>query len=164
MTISETATPILFVCLGNICRSPLAEGVFASMAAERGLADRYEVDSAGTAGYHSGEAPDPRSVAVAAKHGIRLVGAARQVTRADLARPGLVVAMDASNRRSLERLRGPGEQAEIVTMRDFDPDDPGGDVPDPYYGGPGGFDDVYEILHRSCRGLLDELVQRVPGD
>lgn len=164
MTTSGAATSVLFVCLGNICRSPLAEGVFASMAAERGLAGRFEVDSAGTAGYHSGEAPDPRSVAVAAKHGIRLEGAARQVTRADLARPGLVVAMDASNRRSLERLRGARGQAELVTMRDFDPDDPGGDVPDPYYGGPGGFDEVYEILRRSCRGLLDELVQRAPGD
>ncbi len=164
MTAPESGTSVLFVCLGNICRSPLAEGVFASMAAERGLAERFEIDSAGTAGYHSGEAPDPRSVAVADKHGIRLVGAARQVTRADLARPGLVVAMDASNRRSLERLLGPRDQAEIVAMRDFDPDDPGGDVPDPYYGGPGGFDDVYEILDRSCRGLLDELVRRAAGD
>lgn len=164
MTTPDAGTPVLFVCLGNICRSPLAEGIFAAMAAERGLADRFEVDSAGTAGYHSGESPDPRSVAVAAKHGIRLDGAARQVTRADMARPGVVVAMDASNRRSLERLRGPRDQAEFVTMRDFDPDDPGGDVPDPYYGGPGGFDDVYEILDRSCRGLLDELVRRAPGD
>lgn len=164
MTTPGSATSVLFVCLGNICRSPLAEGIFASMAAERGLAGRFEVDSAGTAGYHSGEAPDPRSVAVAAKHGVRLEGAARQVTRADLARPGLVVAMDADNRRSLERLRGSADQAELATMRDFDPDDPGGDVPDPYYGGPGGFDDVYEILDRSCRGLLDELARRAPGD
>lgn len=149
---------VLFVCLGNICRSPLAEGVFRHLAEERGLGDRFLVDSAGTAGYHAGEPPDPRSTAAAERHGVRLTGAARKVARRDVDAPGVVVAMDQSNRRALERLRGRAGQAEIVMMRDYDPVDAGADVPDPYYGGSDGFEEVYQILARSCRGLLDDLI------
>lgn len=158
-------TSVLFVCLGNICRSPLAEGIFAAQAEERGLAARFHVDSAGTAGYHSGEPPDSRSTAVAAAHGVHLTGYARQVTPRDLERFDVIVAMDRGNRRSLRRLRqrygrGRGGLADIVMMRDYDPArDP--DVPDPYYGGPDGFERVYRILERCCRGLLDELAD--PG-
>ncbi len=174
-------TSVLFVCLGNICRSPLAEGIFTARADARGLADRFHIDSAGTGAYHAGEPPDPRSVAVAAARGVRLGGRARQVVPADFDRFDVIVAMDRSNRRSLERLRdgsgrrsrtgfgrgrrtgaGPGsrpegDRAEFVMMRDYDPgaDDP--DVPDPYYGGPGGFERVCRILERSCERLLDEL-------
>lgn len=149
---------VLFVCLGNICRSPLAEGVFRHLAEERGLGDQFLVDSAGTAGYHAGEPPDPRSTAAAERHGVRLTGAARKVARRDVDAPGVVVAMDQSNRRALERLRGRAGQAEIVMMGDYDPVDAGADVPDPYYGGPDGFEEVYQILARSCRGLLDDLI------
>ena len=154
---THAPTSVLFVCLGNICRSPLAEGVFASQTEDRGVADRFLVDSAGTGAYHSGERPDSRSIAVAAAHGIRLTGVARQVTRRDMERFAVVVAMDRSNRHSLERLRGGRGRAEIVMMRDYDPGNPGADVPDPYYGGQDGFERVYRILERSCRGLLDEL-------
>ena len=162
-----TPVSVLFVCLGNICRSPLAEGIFAAMARERGLAGRFRVDSAGTAAYHSGEPPDSRSVAVAAAHGVRLTGLARQVTPRDMRRFDIVVAMDRSNRRSLERLRrrardGRGDLADIVMMRDHDPGSRDPDVPDPYYGGPGGFERVYRILERACRDLLDELADRDP--
>lgn len=153
-------TTVLFVCLGNICRSPLAEGVFASMAEARGVADRFRVDSAGTAGYHVGETADRRSIAVAAAHGIRLTGRARQVSRRDVTEPGVVVAMDRSNQRSLERLKGRRGDAEIVLMRDYDPEADSPDVPDPYYGGPDGFEEVYRIVERSCRELLDELAAR----
>lgn len=158
---------VLFVCLGNICRSPLAEGVFAALATERGLGDRFDVDSAGTAAYHSGEPPDSRSAAVAEAHGIRLTGYARQVTPRDLERFDIVVAMDRSNRRSLERLgrrvRGrPGGLADIVLMRDYDPRARDSDVPDPYYGGADGFERVYRILERACDGLLDELAGGEP--
>lgn len=155
----STSVSVLFVCLGNICRSPLAEGIFAALAGERGLGGRFHVDSAGTAAYHSGEPPDSRSTAVAAAHGIRLTGVARQVTPRDLERFDVVVAMDRSNRRSLERLRrrARGGHAEIVMMRDYESGAREPDVPDPYYGGPDGFERVYRILERACNGLLDEL-------
>ena len=154
-----TPVSVLFVCLGNICRSPLAEGIFAALAGERGVGGQFHVDSAGTGAYHSGEPPDSRSTAVAAAHGIRLTGVARQVTPRDLERFDYIVAMDGSNLRSLERLRrrARGGRAEIVMMRDYEPGARDPDVPDPYYGGPDGFERVYRILDRACNGLLDEL-------
>ncbi len=159
---SSAPTSVLFVCLGNICRSPLAEGIFASLAEARGLSDRFRVDSAGTGAYHTGEPPDSRSVRVAAARGIHLNSLARQVTRRDFDRFDVIVAMDRSNRRSLERTaRRRGDRAEIVMMRDYDPRAHDPDVPDPYYGGPGGFEHVYRILERSCEGLLDALAS--PG-
>ncbi len=167
---SSAHKSVLFVCLGNICRSPLAEGILASLAEARGLPHRFHVDSAGTAAYHAGEPPDSRSVRVGAAHGVHLNSVARQVTRRDFDRFDVIVAMDRSNRRSLERTApGRGHRAEIVMMRDYDPrahdpDDPRAhdpDVPDPYYGGPGGFEHVYRILERSCEGLLDALTS--PG-
>ena len=152
------------MCLGNICRSPLAEGIFANLAEARGLSDRFRVDSAGTAAYHTGEPPDSRSVRVAAAHGIHLNSLARQVTRRDFDRFDVIVAMDRSNRRSLERTAPRrGDRAEIVMMRDYDPRAHDPDVPDPYYGGPGGFEQVYRILERSCEGLLDELTSPDQG-
>ena len=178
---SDSKTSVLFVCLGNICRSPLAEGIFRHQAQIRGLADRFEVDSAGTGAWHSGEPPDSRSVAVAASHGVRLTGTARQVGMDDFGRFDLIVAMDGSNQRSLERLReggarwdsgrrrhgrgsgarphGDRNRARIVMMRDYGPSGGDPDVPDPYYGGPGGFEQVYRILERACGALLDELAR-----
>lgn len=156
-------TSVLFVCLGNICRSPLAEGVFIHLAEQRGVADRFEVDSCGTGGWHAGSRPDPRSIAVAKKHGVHLPGSARQLDAESDARFDLVVAMDDSNRASLVEAGIPG--ARICLLRDFDPDanrepaTPGSrDVPDPYYGGPDGFDDAYDMVRRSCAALLDHLL------
>ena len=157
---SPNTVSVLFVCLGNICRSPLAEGVFTSVAESRGLGSRFEADSAGTGAYHVGEPPDARATAVAARHGVDLPSVARQVTRRDFEHFDLVVAMDRSNRRSLERLRGPRPRpgaARIVLMRDHDPDPDSPDVPDPYYGSADGFERVYRIVQRCCEGLLDEL-------
>ena len=178
---SDSKTSVLFVCLGNICRSPLAEGIFSHQAEIRGLADRFEADSAGTGAWHTGEPPDSRSVAVAASHGVPLTGTARQVVMDDFARFDLIVAMDRSNQRSLEGLRHGGtrwdrgrrrhgrgsgaraqkgrNRARIVMMRDYDPGGSDPDVPDPYYGGPGGFEQVYRILERACGELLDELAK-----
>lgn len=157
-TASTTRTRILFVCLGNICRSPLAEGAFLRLLAEEGLEDRFEVDSAGTGSWHVGERPDSRAQAVAQRHGVELPGVARQVTEADLERFDYIVAMDRENFRSLGRLkRREGARARVVLLRDFDPEGGDTDVPDPYYGGPGGFADVFEIVSRSSRGLLDHL-------
>lgn len=157
MTSDETIS-VLFVCLGNICRSPLAEGVFAQIASEAGLDQRFTIDSAGTGAYHAGEAPDSRSVAVAERHDVHLAGLARQVTVQDLERFDWIVAMDSSNRRSMEDIRPATGSGRIVLMRDFDPEESGGDVPDPYYGGEDGFEQVYQILDRSCRELLDALL------
>lgn len=153
---------VLFVCLGNICRSPLAEGVFRHLVHERGLGDRVRIDSAGTGAWHVGEGPDRRSVAVAREHGIELEGQqARQVTKVDFQTFDLVIAMDREN---LQNLRGlPGDdQADLHLLREFDPEAVEDlEVPDPYYGGPNGFDHVYELVRRSCEVLLDEVEDRL---
>jgi len=149
-------TSVLFVCLGNICRSPLAEGVFRHVAAERGRGQDFLVDSAGTGAWHVGEPPDRRSIEVAARHGITLNGRARKVRPEDLQRFDLVIAMDRENLEDLEALADAnGSRARLHLLREFDPRSAGDDVPDPYYGGPNGFEAVYEMVRRSCDGLLD---------
>ncbi len=152
---------LLFVCLGNICRSPLAEGIFLHLAAERGVRERFEVESCGIGNWHAGEQPDRRALGVAEKHGVVLPSLARQVRpAADFERFDLLLAMDGSNRHALLRLGAP--EGRVRLMRSFDPTLAGAageelDVPDPYYGGPEGFDRVFEMLERACGGLLDEL-------
>lgn len=152
-------TGVLFVCLGNICRSPLAEGVFRHMAAARGLSDQFNVDSAGTGAWHVGEPPDPRSMEVAARHGVRLNGQARQVRPEDFSEFDLVVAMDRDNLRHLERQAAAGSgHARVRLLRSWDPEAGNDlDVPDPYYGGGSGFDHVFDMVERSCEALLNEL-------
>ena len=155
---SDRATRVLFVCTGNICRSPLAEGVMRNQSKERGLEDRVFSDSAGTGAYHVGERADPRSIEVAARNGVRLEGRARRVVDEDLHAFDVVVAMDRSHLRYLEAMRDrTGGDAVLVLMRDYDPDPGDGEVPDPYYGGPGGFDRIYEMIDRSISALLDHL-------
>lgn len=155
---TEPSASILFVCLGNICRSPLAEGVSKHRVRERGLDGRVRVDSAGTGGWHVGDPPDPRSAEVARRNGIALEGRARQVQDRDFHDFDLLVAMDRSNLRKLEHMKARvGGTAGLHLLRDFDPDPGDREVPDPYYGGPGGFDDVYEMVDRSVEGLLDHL-------
>lgn len=150
---------VLFVCLGNICRSPLAEGVFRHLAEEAGLADRLDIDSAGTSSYHTGSPPDDRTVAVARRRGLALEHAARQVLEEDLHRFSYVVVMDASNHGKVEKLaRQARGRAELRMLREFDADADGDlDVPDPYFGGPDGFEDVHDMVERSCRALLDHV-------
>lgn len=156
MNATDTHTiSVLFVCLGNICRSPLAEGVFLHLAKAAGQAERFRVDSAGTGAWHVGERPDQRSVEVASRHGVTLPGRARQVTGDDLRRFDVVVAMDRENLAALERMSAASAgTARLHLLRDFDPEADGDDVPDPYYGGPGGFDEVYAMVHEACAGLL----------
>lgn len=150
---------VLFVCLGNICRSPLAEGVFAQIVEAEGLAERFDIDSAGTSDYHIGDSPDPRTVEEARRRGLELSHAARQVTTQDLERFDYVIAMDASNLGKLERLakqqRG---RAQLHLLRTFD-DEARDDleVPDPYFGGPDGFSDVHDMVERASRGLLEHI-------
>jgi protein-tyrosine phosphatase len=150
---------ILFVCMGNICRSPTAEGVMRRLLDEEGLADRVMVESAGTGGWHVGEPPDERATLAARRRGIALAGAARQVRAADFRDFDLLIAMDRSNLRELLAVAPDEEAAEKVRLlREFDPASSGDlDVPDPYYGGDRGFETVLDLVEAACRGLLDEL-------
>jgi protein-tyrosine phosphatase len=150
---------ICFVCLGNICRSPTAEGVMVHVLEEEGLEAAVEVESAGTGDYHVGDPPDPRSARAAAARGVRLRGRAAQFTRRDFARFDLVLAMDERNLEHLRRLAPtPAERAKVRLLREFDPGAPeGAEVPDPYYGGEDGFGAVLDICEAACRGLVAHL-------
>ena len=150
---------ILFVCLGNICRSPLAENVFRQLLTEKGLAEAVEVDSAGTGDWHVGEAPHQRTRAVAARRGVEVVGAARQVAAADLERFDYVIAMDGSNLSDLRALQGSGAaDTRLHLLREFEDDAEDLDVPDPYGGGADGFERVHDVVERACQGLLEHLL------
>lgn len=149
-------TGVLFVCLGNICRSPLAEGVFLHKINERGVAHRFSVDSAGTGGWHAGETPDPRAIAVAAKRGIVLPSRARQVRREDFERFHHLVAMDESNRETLIKRGCPPERVRLLL--EYDEDTRLMEVPDPYYGGPEGFETVFQLIDSGCDALLRHLL------
>jgi protein-tyrosine phosphatase len=147
---------ILFVCLGNICRSPTAEGVMRRLVVDAGLHDRIAIDSAGTGSWHVGESPDPRTREAATRRGLALDHRARQVTRADLDDFDLIVAMDRSNLAHLTRLAAATEHGgKLSLLRRFDPIAAAhAEVPDPYSGGARGFDDVLDICERACAGLL----------
>lgn len=155
----SSITRICFVCLGNIVRSPLAENLFLYLSELAGVAEKYVVDSAGTGAWHSGESPDLRMRRVAKRHGLDYDGRARQYRPADFDRFDLIVVMDMENRANLMRLARSQEHREkIHLLREFDPF--GGQqvsVPDPYYGGREGFEEVYQIIERSCRELLTTL-------
>jgi protein-tyrosine phosphatase len=147
--------------MGNICRSPLAEGVFRHLLAERGWEDRFEVDSAGTSGWHQGAPPDRRSAEEALRRGVRLSGASRAVALEDLERFDYLIAMDGDNLRDLQAMRRQrGGEGEIRLLREFEPEAASLDVPDPYFGGGRGFAEVHDIVERGCRGLLDHLARR----
>jgi protein-tyrosine phosphatase len=151
---------VLFVCLGNICRSPTAEGVMRALVARAGLDDTIELESAGTGSWHVGSPPDARAAEVALARGMALDGRARQVTPADFHRFDLLVAMDRANRRELLRLcNGPDERAKVRLLREFDPAGGGEelDVPDPYYGADGGFEEVFDLVEAACAGLIEQI-------
>src|SRR5215468_595443 len=152
---------ILFVCLGNICRSPTAEAVVRSLAALEAPELALEVDSAGTAGYHIGEPPDPRMQAAAARRGYQLAALrARIVEPGDFERFDLILAMDRENLTVLRR-RAPEQARERVRLfLEFAPHREPEEVPDPYYGGPNGFEEVLDLVEAAARGLLGDLRQR----
>jgi protein-tyrosine phosphatase len=162
---SSKTIRILFVCLGNICRSPTAEGVMRALVREAGLEEKIELDSAGTGAWHVGNPPDERATATARARGIVLEGAAREVRREDFEDFDLILAMDRSNLVDLRRL-APDKHArrKVRLLREFDPaniapprDPEDLDVPDPYYGGPGGFEQVLEIVQAACLGLFEQV-------
>lgn len=150
---------VCFVCLGNICRSPTAEGVMRHLVSAMGLEERIFVDSAGTAAYHAGERADPRARTFARARGIALESRARQFQDADFARFDLVLAMDAENLSDLRALPGAADfGGRLGLARDFDPASRNGaEVPDPYYGGDHGFEHVLDLCEAACRGLIEHL-------
>lgn len=151
---------ILFVCLGNICRSPLGEGLLRHRAAERGLSHLVETASAGTGGWHRGDPPDSRSIAVAQSHGVDISRQrARQLQGEDFNSFDLIFAMDRDNLRNIVRLAPHDSSADIHLFTDF-VGGPSKDVPDPYYGDRRDFENVYAMLDTGCRSLLDILFRK----
>lgn len=153
---------LCFVCLGNICRSPTAEGIMLKLVNDAGLSSRFEIDSAGTAAYHIGKRPDPRTLKTAKARGTPLPSIARAFSAADFACFDYVLAMDAENHKNLlARAASAADKHKVHLLRSFEPNPAAGalDVPDPYYGGPEGFENVFDICEAACRGLLTHLRQ-----
>ena len=147
---------VLFVCLGNICRSPMAEGIFNDIIRKKGLSDKIEADSAGTANYHIGESPDPRTLQQLAKNNIQLVHKGRQLVSSDAKRFDYIFVMDSANYRDAQHILGSGFD-NLYLIRTFDPDGRDEDVPDPYYGGKDGFEKVYTMLERSMNEIVSKI-------
>lgn len=151
-------TRILFVCMGNICRSPAAEGVMRSFVERDGLSRRVELDSAGTGGWHAGDLPDSRMRRHAAKRGYTLTSRARQVCAEDFDDFDLILVMDEQNRRDLRAFaRSAADMQKVRLFCEFVTDRPETDVPDPYYGGEDGFETVLDLVENGCEGILRSL-------
>jgi len=155
---------VCFVCLGNICRSPTAEGTMRQLLEEEQLTAQIEIDSAGTGDWHVGEPPDRRARAAGKRRGIDIRGRARRVVAKDFECFDYVIAMDRSNERDLLRLApGAAADAKVVLFRSYDPGSPrDADVPDPYYGEGDGFERVLDICEAACRGLLRHIRENHP--
>ncbi len=148
---------VLFVCLGNICRSPLAEAVFNHHVKTMKLEGVFSADSCGTSNYHIGDPPDPRTVRNATKNGVMMNHRGRQLSWKDLDEYDLILAMDSQNHRNILHIANAAHETKIKFLRDFDPEGPG-DVPDPYYGDEKDFQLVFEIVDRSIRNLILKLI------
>jgi len=152
---------VLFVCLGNICRSPTAEGVFRALLEARGLTDLIEVDSAGTSNWHIGESPDPRAIEAAGSRGIDLTPLrGRQATPGDFSEFDYVIAMDNENYANLSRLATPEQQAKLHLFLEFAEGVSETEVPDPYFGSAGGFPHVLDLIENASQGLLEHILNQ----
>lgn len=147
-------TGVLFVCLGNICRSPMAEAVFVHMIEERGVADRFVVESAGLGAWHVGEEPDRRTISVLKAHGMRPRSTARQVRTSDFDRFDHILVMDDENMVGIRPFAG-GAMNKVSMLLSWDPNAPRRDVPDPYYGDIYDFEQVFALVHSACAAFLD---------
>jgi protein-tyrosine phosphatase len=162
--LDQSVMRILFVCMGNICRSPTAEGVFRKLVSERQPSLEIEIDSAGTHDYHAGRPPDRRSIAAAARRGIDLAGLrARTVTDEDFVRFDLILAMDRDNLALLHERAPDTHRERIRLLMDYAPQAIASEVPDPYYGGDVGFEAVLDLLEEAAEGLLQSLSVSVTG-
>ncbi len=151
---------ILFVCLGNICRSPMAEGLFKKQVAEAGMNDQISCDSAGTASFHLGQQPDKRMVSTASSHGVKLNHKARQFNKADFNTFDYIVVMDESNFNNVMKIKPLKGKAKVIFMRNYDEYVLGvKEVPDPYYGTMEDFQTCYYILESCCRNFLKEIIE-----
>jgi len=150
-------TKVLFVCMGNICRSPAAEGAFRDLVEKAGLSDEFMIDSAGTGAWHEGEPAARRMRRAAERRGLTLTSLARAVRPDDYEHFDVILAMDTDNLRTLRKRAPAAHHHKIRLFRDLDPEEPGLDVPDPYYGPEGGFEDVLDIVTRTSQALLEEL-------
>jgi protein-tyrosine phosphatase len=149
---------VLFVCLGNICRSPLGAAIMKQKVMKYGMDKWVEVDSCGTSSYHIGDGADPRTIASADRHGIPVDHCARQLTAADLDEFDYIFAMDKSNYQNILKVgNGRDVRDKVKLMREFDPRSKGSEVPDPYHGDEGSFQEVFEILDRSTTAFIDYL-------
>ena len=150
-------TKVLFVCMDNICRSPAAEGAVRDLVDKAGLSDEFMIDSAGTGAWHEGEPADRRMRRAAERRGLTLTSLARAVRPDDYEHFDVILAMDTDNLRTLRKRAPAAHHHKIRLFRDLDPEEPGLDVPDPYYGPEGGFEDVLDIVTRTSQALLEEL-------
>jgi protein-tyrosine phosphatase len=154
---SGSVRSILFVCMGNICRSPMAEVLFRHKATLRGVEGEFFIDSAGTGGWHEGDRPDERMRRMSSRNGIELDGSARQVRKDDFETFDMIVCMDDDNYRNLLAMGAPVDR--LSKMLQHDPGCAYEDVPDPYYGDGDGFQNVFDLLEQSCHGLLESLLE-----
>ncbi|MGI9200271.1 MAG: low molecular weight protein-tyrosine-phosphatase [Woeseiaceae bacterium] len=158
----EEKVSVLFICMGNICRSPTAEGVFRHFVEQRGLQEAVRIDSAGTHAYHSGEPSDSRAIAAAARRGYDLSGIrARRVQDEDFEEFDFVIAMDEQNLQNLQEMAGSERSTKVSLFLEYSSGDVS-EVPDPYYGGAKGFERVLDLVEDASRGLLEMLSQKTP--
>jgi protein-tyrosine phosphatase len=159
---NEPAISVLFVCMGNICRSPTAEGVFRKFVIDAGLDDAIHADSAGTHAYHSGEGPDRRARAAAERRGFSLDGLhARRVTDTDFERFNYIVAMDEDNLSALLEVADEQYHSKVRLLLEFSDAMPESEVPDPYYGGSAGFERVLDLVEEASKALLETLRKEI---
>ncbi len=162
MNSAKTHKKIMLVCLGNICRSPLAKAIFLEILNKNHQTRNFFVDASGTSAYHIGEEPDPRMSETAARHGIKMNHRGKQLTYQDLQDFDLIFAMDKQNYQDIQTL-SPNNPLlrKVYLFRKFDPQaQPGESVPDPYYGGSQGFENVFQIVSRSCQNIFEKLLSR----